>query len=45
MKPALPPVSADDITSDVKSQLMTDKGLAAEITAKSTKYYKDDDLN
>jgi len=24
---------------------MTDKGLAAEITAKSTKYYKDDDLN
>jgi lipid-binding SYLF domain-containing protein len=24
---------------------MTDKGLAAEITVKSTKYYKDDDLN
>jgi hypothetical protein len=24
---------------------MTDKGLSAEITAKSTKYYKDDDLN
>jgi hypothetical protein len=24
---------------------MTDKGLAAEITIKGTKYYKDDDLN
>jgi len=24
---------------------LTDKGLALEITAKGTKYYKDDDLN
>jgi hypothetical protein len=24
---------------------MTDKGVALEITAKGTKYYKDDDLN
>jgi hypothetical protein len=24
---------------------LTDKGLALEITAKSTKYYKNDDLN
>jgi len=26
-------------------QVLTDKGLALEITAKGTKYYKDDDLN
>ena len=30
--------------ADVRKQL-TDNGLAAEITAKGTKYYKDDDLN
>jgi hypothetical protein len=24
---------------------LTDEGLAAELTAKETKYYKDDDLN
>ncbi len=33
------------IAPDVWLYQMTDKGLAAELTVKGTKYYKDDDLN
>jgi lipid-binding SYLF domain-containing protein len=33
------------VTSGVWLYQLTDKGLALELTAKSTKYYKDDDLN
>jgi lipid-binding SYLF domain-containing protein len=36
---------ATSVSNGVWMYQMTDKGLAAEITAKSTKYYKDDDLN
>jgi lipid-binding SYLF domain-containing protein len=36
---------AASVSEGVWMYQMTDKGLAAEITAKSTKYYKDDDLN
>jgi lipid-binding SYLF domain-containing protein len=36
---------AASVSDGVWMYQMTDKGLAAEITAKSTKYYKDDDLN
>ena len=36
---------ATSVSDGVWMYQMTDKGLAAEITAKSTKYYKDDDLN
>jgi lipid-binding SYLF domain-containing protein len=33
------------ISKDVWLYQLTDKGVAAELTAKGTKYYKDDDLN
>jgi len=36
---------AVSVSDGVWMYQMTDKGLALEITAKSTKYYKDDDLN
>jgi lipid-binding SYLF domain-containing protein len=36
---------AASVSDGVWVYQMTEKGLAAEITAKSTKYYKDDDLN
>jgi hypothetical protein len=36
---------AASISEGVWMYQLTDKGLALEITAKSTKYYKDDDLN
>jgi lipid-binding SYLF domain-containing protein len=36
---------AVSVSDGVWMYQMTDKGLSAEITAKSTKYYKDDDLN
>jgi len=36
---------AASVSDGVWMYQMTDKGLAAEITAKSTKYYKDDDLS
>jgi lipid-binding SYLF domain-containing protein len=36
---------AASVSEGVWMYQMTEKGLAAEITAKSTKYYKDDDLN
>jgi lipid-binding SYLF domain-containing protein len=36
---------AASVSDGVWMYQMTDKGLAAEITVKSTKYYKDDDLN
>ena len=36
---------AVSVSDGVWMYQMTEKGLAAEITAKSTKYYKDDDLN
>jgi len=36
---------AVSVSDDVWMYQLTDKGLAAEITAKGTKYYKDDDLN
>jgi lipid-binding SYLF domain-containing protein len=36
---------ASSVSEGVWMYQMTEKGLAAEITAKSTKYYKDDDLN
>ena len=36
---------AASVSDGVWMYQMTDKGLAAEITAKSTKYYKDNDLN
>jgi lipid-binding SYLF domain-containing protein len=36
---------AVSVSDGVWMYQLTDKGLAAEITAKSTKYYKDDDLN
>jgi lipid-binding SYLF domain-containing protein len=36
---------AASVSDGVWIYQMTEKGLAAEITAKSTKYYKDDDLN
>jgi lipid-binding SYLF domain-containing protein len=36
---------ATSVSDGVLMYQMTDKGLAAEITAKGTKYYKDDDLN
>jgi len=36
---------ATSVSDGVWMYQMTDKGLAAEITAKGTKYYKDDDLN
>jgi lipid-binding SYLF domain-containing protein len=36
---------AASVSDGVWMYQMTDKGLSAEITAKSTKYYKDDDLN
>lgn len=36
---------ATSVSEGVWVYQMTEKGLAAEITAKSTKYYKDDDLN
>jgi lipid-binding SYLF domain-containing protein len=36
---------AASVSDGVLMYQMTKKGLAAEITAKSTKYYKDDDLN
>jgi lipid-binding SYLF domain-containing protein len=36
---------ASSVSEGVWMYQMTDKGLAAEITVKSTKYYKDDDLN
>ena len=36
---------AGSLSDGVWMYQMTDKGLAAEITAKSTEYYKDDDPN
>jgi len=36
---------AASVSDGVWMYQMTDKGLAAEVTVKSTKYYKDDDLN
>jgi lipid-binding SYLF domain-containing protein len=36
---------AASVSDGVWMYQMTDKGLALEVTAKSTKYYKDDDLN
>jgi lipid-binding SYLF domain-containing protein len=36
---------AASVSDGVWMYQLTDKGIAAEITAKSTKYYKDDDLN
>jgi len=36
---------AASVSEGVWMYQLTDKGLAAEITAKGTKYYKDDDLN
>ncbi|MGA9964492.1 MAG: YSC84-related protein [Terriglobales bacterium] len=36
---------AASVSDGVWMYQLTDKGLALEITAKSTKYYKDDDLN
>jgi hypothetical protein len=36
---------AVSVSDGVWMYQLTDKGLAAEITAKSTKYFKDDDLN
>ena len=36
---------ATSVSDGVWMYQMTEKGLAAEITAKGTKYYKDDDLN
>jgi lipid-binding SYLF domain-containing protein len=36
---------ASSVSDGIWVYQMTDKGLAAEITVKSTKYYKDDDLN
>ena len=36
---------ATSVSDGVWMYQMTDKGLAAEITGKGTKYYKDDDLN
>jgi lipid-binding SYLF domain-containing protein len=36
---------AASVSDGVWMYQLTDKGLAAEITAKSTKYYKDDELN
>jgi lipid-binding SYLF domain-containing protein len=36
---------AVSVSDGVSMYQLTDKGLAVEITAKSTKYYKDDDLN
>ena len=36
---------ASSVSDGIWLYQMTDKGLAAEITVKSTKYYKDDDLN
>jgi lipid-binding SYLF domain-containing protein len=36
---------AASVSDGVWMYQLTDKGLAAEISAKSTKYYKDDDLN
>jgi lipid-binding SYLF domain-containing protein len=36
---------AASVSDGIWMYQMTDKGLAAEITVKSTKYYKDDDLN
>jgi lipid-binding SYLF domain-containing protein len=36
---------AISVSDGVWMYQLTDKGLALEITAKSTKYYKDDDLN
>ena len=37
--------SAASVSPGVWMYQMTDKGVALEITAKGTKYYKDDDLN
>jgi lipid-binding SYLF domain-containing protein len=36
---------AASVSPDVWMYQLTDQGLAAEITAKGTKYWKDDDLN
>jgi lipid-binding SYLF domain-containing protein len=36
---------AASVSDGVWMYQLTDKGLALEITAKSTKYYRDDDLN
>jgi lipid-binding SYLF domain-containing protein len=36
---------AVSVSEGVSMYQLTDKGVALEITAKSTKYYKDDDLN
>ncbi len=36
---------AVSVSKDVWVYQLTDKGLAAELTAKGTKYYRDDDLN
>jgi hypothetical protein len=36
---------AASVSGGVWMYQLTDKGLALEITAKSTKYYKDDELN
>jgi lipid-binding SYLF domain-containing protein len=36
---------AASVSDGIWMYQLTDKGIAAEITAKSTKYYKDDDLN
>jgi hypothetical protein len=33
------------ISKDIWLYQLTDNGLAVELTAKGTKYYKDDDLN
>ncbi len=38
-------VGATSVSDGVWMYQMTEKGLAAEITGKGTKYYKDDDLN
>jgi hypothetical protein len=38
-------VGASSVSDGVWMYQLTDKGLALELTAKSTKYYKDDDLN
>ena len=36
---------ATNVSEGVWMYQLTDNGLAAEITAKGTKYYRDDDLN
>jgi len=40
-----PGAAAVAVTKDIWLYQLTDDGLAVELTAKGTKYYKDDDLN